>query len=58
MSRWSILLAALVSLDGVWRTTGAVVLLRPSEGDDAADLVKKGKRPPSRLPTKPAGHRG
>ena len=26
-------------LDGVWRTTGAVVLLRPSEGDDAADLV-------------------
>jgi tetratricopeptide (TPR) repeat protein len=39
MSRWSILLGALVSLDGVWRTTGAVVLLRPSEGDGAADLV-------------------
>jgi len=39
MSRWSILLAALVSLDGVWRTTGAVVVLRPSEGDGAADLV-------------------
>jgi hypothetical protein len=39
MSRWSILLGALVLLDGVWRTTGAVVLLRPSEGDGAADLV-------------------
>jgi hypothetical protein len=39
MSRWSVLLGALVSLDGVWRTTGAVVLLRPSEGDGAADLV-------------------
>ena len=39
LSRWSILLGALVLLDGVWRTTGAVVLLRPSEGDGAADLV-------------------
>jgi hypothetical protein len=33
MSRWSVLLGALVSLDGIWRTTGAVVLLRPFEGE-------------------------
>jgi hypothetical protein len=39
MSRWSVLLGALVSLDGVWRSTGAVVLLRPSEGDSAAEWV-------------------
>lgn len=39
MSRWSVLLGALVSLDGIWRSTGAVVLLRPSEGDGAAEWV-------------------
>lgn len=39
MSRWSVLLGALVSLDGIWRSTGAVVLLRPSEGDRAAEWV-------------------
>ena len=33
------LLGALVSLDGIWRSTGAVVLLRPSEGDGAAEWV-------------------
>ncbi len=39
ISRWSVLLGALVSLDGIWRSTGAVVLLRPSEGDGAAEWV-------------------
>lgn len=39
MSCWSVLLGALVSLDGIWRSTGAVVLLRPSEGDGAAEWV-------------------
>ncbi|MDQ6778335.1 MAG: hypothetical protein M3071_19425 [Actinomycetota bacterium] len=39
ISRWSVLLGALVSLDGVWRSTGAVVLLHPSEGDGAAEWV-------------------
>ncbi len=39
ISRWSVLLGALVSLDGIWRSTGAVVLLRPSEGDIAAEWV-------------------
>jgi hypothetical protein len=39
MSRWSVLLGALVSLDGIWRSTGAVILLRPSEGDAAAEWV-------------------
>lgn len=39
ISRWSVLLGAIVSLDGIWRSTGAVVLLRPSEGDAAAELV-------------------
>ncbi len=68
MSRWSVLLGALVSLDGVWRTTGAVVLLRPSEGDGAADLVyeasvavaeeltgKRGRRPSRRRDPDPHG---
>jgi tetratricopeptide (TPR) repeat protein len=39
MSRWSVLLGALVSLDGIWRSTSAVVLLRPAEGDGAAEWV-------------------
>jgi len=39
ISRWSVLLGAIVSLDGIWRSTGAVVLLRPSEGDADAELV-------------------
>ena len=68
MSRWSVLLGALVSLDGVWRSTGAVVLLRPSEGDGAAEWVhdasvalaraltgKGGRRPDRRREPDPHG---
>ena len=68
MSRWSVLLGALVSLDGVWRSTGAVVLLRPSEGDGAAEWVheasvaiakaltgKRGRRPGQRREPEPHG---
>jgi len=68
LSRWSVLLGALVSLDGVWRSTGAVVLLRPSEGDSAADWVhdasvaiakdiagKRGRRPGRRREPEPHG---
>ncbi len=68
LSRWSVMLAALVSLDGVWRSTGAVVLLRPSEGDAAADWVhdasvalakvlggKRGRRPSRRREPDPHG---
>jgi hypothetical protein len=39
-SRWSVLMGPLVALDGVWRTTGAVVMLRPSEADEAAEFVR------------------
>jgi tetratricopeptide (TPR) repeat protein len=68
MSRWSVLLGALVALDGIWRTTGAIVLLRPSEGDDAADWVnqagvalarelagKRARRPARRREPEPHG---
>jgi hypothetical protein len=68
MSRWSVLVGALVSLDGVWRTTGAIVLLRPSEGDAAAEWVhdasvalakalagKRGRRPGRRREPDPHG---
>ncbi len=68
ISRWSVLLGALVSLDGVWRSTGAVVLLRPSEGDSAAEWVheasvaiakvvagKRGRRPSRRREPDPHG---
>ena len=68
MSRWSVLLGALVSLDGIWRSTGAVVLLRPSEGDGAAEWVHdasaaiaqavagtRGRRPGRRREPEPHG---
>ncbi len=40
-SRWSVLLGSLVALGGTWRTTGAVLTMRPSEGDWAADLARE-----------------
>jgi hypothetical protein len=68
MSRWSVLLGAVVALDGIWRSTGAVVLLRPSEGDDAAEWVhdasvalakvlagKRGRRPARHRESEPHG---
>ncbi|MGZ6564171.1 MAG: hypothetical protein ACXVH1_32235 [Solirubrobacteraceae bacterium] len=68
ISRWSVLLGALVSLDGIWRSTGAVVLLRPSEGDSAAEWVhdasaaivqaaagKRARRPGRRREPEPHG---
>jgi len=61
-SRWSVLLGALVALDGVWRSTGALVPLRPDEGDWAAELARSatldlatvlvGERPRHRPPDK------
>jgi hypothetical protein len=38
---WTVLIAALVSLDGIWRTTGTVIPLRPSEGDAAAEFARE-----------------
>lgn len=39
LARWSVLLGAIVFLDGVWHATGAFVSLSPGEGDSAASLV-------------------
>jgi hypothetical protein len=38
-SRWSVFLGALVAVDGIWRSTGTLVPMRPAEGDAAASLV-------------------
>jgi hypothetical protein len=38
-SRWSVFLGALVAIDGVWRSTGTLVPMRPAEGDRAAAFV-------------------
>ncbi|MDQ6775735.1 MAG: hypothetical protein M3071_05810 [Actinomycetota bacterium] len=40
-SRWTVLIGALVALDGTWRTTGTVIPLRPGEGDAAAELTRE-----------------
>lgn len=40
LPRWSVLLCALVPIDGVWRTGGTVVVLSPTEGDYAAETVE------------------
>ena len=37
--KWSVFLCALVAIDGTWRTTGAVLHMRPAEGDLAAESV-------------------
>jgi hypothetical protein len=39
--RWTVWLGALVALDGTWRTTGVLIPLRPSEADEAAQLVRE-----------------
>ncbi|MHB1538181.1 MAG: hypothetical protein ACYCUM_12940 [Solirubrobacteraceae bacterium] len=39
LARWSVLLGAIVFLDGVWHSTGASMSLSPHEGDSAASLV-------------------
>lgn len=41
LGRWSVLLGPLVAVDGTWRSAGAVVSLRPSEGDAAADTLEQ-----------------
>ncbi len=40
-SRWSVLVGALVAIDGTWRSTGALVQLRPAEADWAAELARE-----------------
>lgn len=40
-ARWTVLLGALVAIDGNWRTTSAVIPLRPSEGDALAELAEE-----------------
>ncbi len=40
-SRWSVLMGALVALDGTWRSTGALVQMRPAEADWAAELARE-----------------
>lgn len=40
-SRWTVLIGALVAVDGTWRTTGTVIPLRPGEGDAAAELARE-----------------
>jgi len=38
--KWGVFLCPLVAIDGVWRTTGAALHLRPAEADAAAELVR------------------
>ena len=38
-ARWTVLLGALVAIDGVWRTTRTLIPLRPGEGDELAELA-------------------
>ena len=40
-SRWSVLLGGLVAVDGTWRPAADMILLRPSEADQVADLVQE-----------------
>jgi hypothetical protein len=66
--KWGVFLCALVAVDGVWRTTGAVLHMRPSEADGAAELISmvvddlkrtmRGKRAlgPRRQPSEPEPH--
>jgi tetratricopeptide (TPR) repeat protein len=62
--RWSVWLAALVPVDGVWRATGAGLQLSPTEADAAADLLQDAiahlvselagkKKRPARRPVEP-----
>lgn len=39
-------LGALVAIDGIWRSTGTLVPMRPAEGDAASALVHEGDRRP------------
>lgn len=40
-SRWSVLLGGLVAVDGTWRPGAGMLLLRPGEADEAADLIQE-----------------
>jgi hypothetical protein len=40
-SRWTVLLGALVPIDGTWRTASAVLPLRPGEADAVAELAEE-----------------
>lgn len=40
-SRWSVLMGALVALDGIWRSTGTLVPIRPAEADWAAEFTRE-----------------
>lgn len=40
-SRWSVLMGALVALDGTWRSTSALVIMRPAEADWAAEFARE-----------------
>jgi len=39
LARWSVLLTAVVPVDGVWRATGAAMQLSPTEADGLCELV-------------------
>ncbi len=41
LSPWSVLAGALIALDGIWRTTGTLIPLRPSEADIATEMVRR-----------------
>jgi hypothetical protein len=41
IGRWSVLLGALGTIDGTWRTAGTLVPLRPSEADTVAELAEE-----------------
>jgi len=66
VGRWAVLLGSLVAADGIWRTTGAFLVLRPSEGDSAAHHAREttyelsqilaGERPRRRRPRSPEPH--
>ncbi|HEV7175480.1 MAG TPA: hypothetical protein VGN29_08300 [Solirubrobacteraceae bacterium] len=40
-SRWSVLLGGLVAIDGTWRPAADLILLRPGEADESAELVEE-----------------
>jgi hypothetical protein len=69
IGRWTVLLGALVAIDGTWRTASTLVPLRPTEADGVAELAEElmyhvasaasGKQikgaPPRRWRDEPAG---
>jgi hypothetical protein len=41
LHRWSVILGPVIAIEGVWRTGGTFISMRPGEGDGAAALVRE-----------------